>query len=133
MKKFSLLTLSLLLILFLALAACSGQADTTTTTDSQVPAANGTPAPFGQSVEQKLMWGTFALEDTENAVTADQAAELIPLWKAVRSLSDSDTAADEEVSALFDQIQETMSTAQMDAINNLQLTGEDMAAIAEAQ
>lgn len=130
MKKITLLIISLL---FLTLAACSGQAETGTTTDTQAQVADGTPSPFGQSVEQQLMWGTFALEETENAVTAEQAAELLPLWKAVRSLSDSDTVAEEEISALFDQIQETMTTAQMDTITTLQLSGEDMTAIAEAQ
>ncbi|GAB4577621.1 MAG: hypothetical protein Fur0022_03520 [Anaerolineales bacterium] len=133
MKTLPLLTLSILIIFFFTLAACAGQANTGTMPDSQALMANGTPFPFPQSEEQQLMWGTFALEGTENAITAEQAAQLLPLWKAVRSLSASDTVAEEEINALFEQIQETMTTEQMDAINALELTGEEMAAIAEAQ
>ena len=77
-------------------------------------------------VQEQLIVGTLRLEEGEWTVTADQAAELIPLWKAVRSLSSSDTAADSEVQAVLQQIQETMGAEQLEAIAAMRLTQEDL-------
>jgi hypothetical protein len=77
-------------------------------------------------VQMQLIVGTLQLEDSEAVVTAAQAAELIPLWEAVRSLSGSDTAAEAEIQAVLQQIQETMSAEQLEAIAAMQLTQEDL-------
>ena len=77
-------------------------------------------------VQTQLIVGTLQLEESETAVTREQAAELIPLWKAVRSLSSSDTAAQAELEALTDQVQETMTAEQLQAIAAMQLTQEDL-------
>jgi hypothetical protein len=77
-------------------------------------------------VPMQLAVGTLLLEDTELVVDSDQAAQLLPLWKAARSLSSSDTAAAEEVGAVYNQIQETMTPEQIAAIAALQLRREDM-------
>ena len=77
-------------------------------------------------VQTQLIVGTLRLEEGEWAVSAEQAAQLIPLWKAVRSLSSSDTAAEAEVAGLLEQIQETMTAEQMQAIAAMQLTQEDL-------
>jgi hypothetical protein len=45
--------------------------------------------------------GTLQLEGTEFAVTVQQSSELLILWKAYRSLIESDTAAQEELQALL--------------------------------
>jgi len=79
----------------------------------------------------KLALGTFKLEDTEYAVDSEQAAELLPLWKALRSLSESETAATTEIDALLNQIQDTMTSEQLTTIDSMELTGQDMAAIFE--
>ena len=47
------------------------------------------------SVPMQLVLGTLMLEDTELSVDSNQAAQLLPLWKAARSLGSSDTAARE--------------------------------------
>ena len=75
-------------------------------------------------VQTQLIVGTLNLEEGEWAVSAEQAAQLIPLWKAVRSLSSSDTAAEAEFTGLLDQILETMTTEQLEAIAAMQLTQE---------
>ena len=77
-------------------------------------------------VQDQLIVGTLQLQEGETAVTREQAAELIPLWKAVRTLSSSDTAAQAELEALMDQVQETMTAEQLEAIAARQLTQEDL-------
>lgn len=84
-----------------------------------------------QAVEDKLAIGILSLEGTGNAVTAEQAADLLPLWKAVRSLGSSTTASDDEITALYAQIQESMTADQVRAIEKLNLTQEEMRALME--
>jgi hypothetical protein len=79
----------------------------------------------------QLGFGTLLLEESEHAVDADQAAQLLPLWKAARSLSESETAAEAELEAVFNQIEDTMTGEQINAIANLQLAGETMAQLME--
>ncbi|MGB6423447.1 MAG: hypothetical protein WBF05_16565, partial [Anaerolineales bacterium] len=78
------------------------------------------------SVPMQLVMGTFMLEDTELTVDSAQAAQLLPLWKAARSLGSSDTAAAEEVGAVYNQIQETMTPEPIAAIAAMQIGREDM-------
>jgi hypothetical protein len=70
--------------------------------------------------------GTLQLEGTDLAVTNKQASSLAPLWKAMRSLSGSDTAAEAEIEAVLDQIQRSMSTDQLEAIAAMELIQEDL-------
>jgi hypothetical protein len=81
----------------------------------------------------QLIIGTLKLEGTAQAVTAEQAAELLPLWQTLQVLSDSDTAADQETEALITQIQETMTAGQMQAITDMNLRRDDMASILQEQ
>lgn len=119
MKK----TIFFTLILTLLLAACGGSAatDASANTDTQFD-------PNSQELPQstKLAIGTLKLEGTDFAVAPDQAADLLPLWQVLNNLSSSDTAAPEEVSAITEQIQETMTTEQMQAIEDMELTGQDI-------
>jgi len=78
-----------------------------------------------------LMLGTFKLEDTDSPVTPAQAAELLPLWKALRSLDESETTAVEELEAVVNQIEGIMTSEQMAAIEAMQLSFEDMRTIGE--
>ncbi|MCZ7670912.1 MAG: hypothetical protein M5U34_29090 [Chloroflexi bacterium] len=57
------------------------------------------------------------------------AAELLPLWRAMQSLSNSETAADAEVTAVLNQIQDTLSADQVAAIAAMQLTDESFQAM----
>jgi hypothetical protein len=78
-----------------------------------------------------LILGTFTLENTEFAIDSEQAAKLLPLWKALRSLNESETVASEELQAVINQIQDTMTAEQIAAIETMDLTMQDLGAIAE--
>jgi hypothetical protein len=132
-KILSLLTLTLALML----AACgAGTAQTTSDqTDAATPGPAASASPLTANYENalpiqtQLIVGTFKLEETDLALTSDEAAALLPLWQAVRALSASDTAASEELNAVVVQIQETMRPEQLNAIAGMQLTREDMSSL----
>ena len=118
------IVLPLLLTLILLLSACGS----TTTNNNFSGQGNGQGKGQGSGATQtmplaeKLAVGTLKLEGTGNAVTAKQAADLLPLWQVYSSLITSDTAAQEEKDALAQQIQETMTNDQIKAIDGLNLT-----------
>ena len=60
-----------------------------------------------------LIIGIFQLEETENLITVDQAADLLPLWKVYKSLLESSTTAALEQEALIKQISEVMTEEQL--------------------
>lgn len=119
MKKIIFLTL----ILILLLTACGGSAETAPIgdTDTQFD-PNSRELP----ISTKLAIGILKLEGTDQAVAPDQAAELLPLWQVLNNLSSSDTAAPDEITAVTEQIQETMTPEQMKAINDMELAGQDI-------
>jgi len=110
-----------LLILALALSAC-GAANMT----AQSGAANQGQNQGVLSPIMQVVLGTFKLEGTSQAVTAKQAADLVPLWEVYSSLTQSDTAAQAEIDSLIQQIQDTMTRDQMQTIQKMNLTRQDM-------
>ena len=92
-----------------------------------------TPAPGADNelLAMQLALGTFRLENTDYPVDAEQAAALLPLWKAARSLSQSETVATEELQAIIDQIHEAMSADQLVALASTSTDPADMNALAE--
>lgn len=148
MKKliFTLTTVSLLFLL--AITACSStgtnagdvaQAGEGAGTSgegftAQESGVNSTPNPNQERETpqaMQLVLGTFVLEETDHPVDAEQAAKLLPLWKAARSLSQSETVATEELQAVVNQIEDTMTPVQLDLIEDKQLSFEDINSIAE--
>lgn len=117
--------LSTLTLITLILTAC-GAASTTPQTG---PVTQDRTLP----VATQLIIGTFKLDDTDQAVTPEQAAKLLPLWQVYQSLGTSDTAAQAELDALVEQIQETMTTEQMQAITDMNLTQQDVMAVMQEQ
>jgi hypothetical protein len=126
-----------------------------------VPAPNhdGQPGEMQIPVESKLAYGTLQLEGSDLAVTAEQAAQLLPLWQQVQTFyaergdgfmggqgaapqegATPDPSAmpagqdgapgrsqvDEELSAVYAQIEEVMTGEQMAAIEATELNTEDM-------
>ena len=79
----------------------------------------------------QLLIGAIWLENTDQSITPEQAADLLPLWKAYRSLINSDTAAQVELEAVISQIEGVMTTEQLQAIEAQEINPEDFAAIAE--
>lgn len=78
------------------------------------------------SIAQQLTLGSLLLEETDLAVDAEQAPDLVPYWKLYKSLLESDTTAPEELEALLKEIQEIMTAEQVNYIANLQLNQETM-------
>jgi len=126
-ETFMKIRFSLLFLLFLfgslILMACGNTPSTDTS--SGVSGQNPT-ATTSVSLETKLAIGTLKLSATEQDITTAQAAELLTLWKAYQVLSNSDTTAQSELSALVQQIEETMTSEQIQAIDNMQITAESM-------
>lgn len=125
MKK---IIFSMVLLLILTLSACGGlsKVDSARNGGSETAAALDTNYNNALPVPAQLVLGTFKLDETGYAIDAEMAADLLPLWKAARSLSSIETVAVEEMEAVFDQIQETMTPEQIESIASMQLTREDM-------
>jgi hypothetical protein len=104
---------SILLVFAIALTACSASADNT-------QADNGTLS------ETQLALGSLKLDETEYAITAEQANELLPMWQVYDELINSDTAAQAEIDGLVEQIEETLTAEQVQAITDMGLTQQDV-------
>jgi hypothetical protein len=122
--------LFILLVLTLMLSACGGNASS-----AGGPAASGPGrgAAGELSAPMQVALGTIKLDGTKNAVTAEQAKELLPLWETLQDLEGSDTAATQEKEALVSQIQESMTQEQTQAITALNLSRQDMISIMQSQ
>ncbi len=112
--------LGVLVSLTLILVACggaNGAANTATT-------ALNEDYPDALPIQTQLTLGILKLEETDLAVDTEQAAELLTLWQAIRSLSSSDITAEGEIEAIVNQILDTMSSEQLEAIAAMELTQE---------
>ena len=123
MKNRTILLFSTLTILIILIAGCSG---TSTQSASSTSGANNSSTNTSLSMVNNLLVGSLKLENTDQAINADQAAILLPLWQAYRSLSNSQTSAEAEVDALLAQIQSSLTTDQVKAIGAMNLTSSDM-------
>ena len=118
-------------------AQASGDVSTGAETQGNEPqsdaqaAASDTKNEFSMPSAMQLALGTFKLEGTDYPIGADQAQEMLVLWKAVRSLTESETTAAEEIEAVVNQIGSTMTAEQMQSVEAMELTFQDMGAIAE--
>jgi len=121
----------ILLVLIFALVACKSSSSEATIENIS---GDGTPnggRQFTIPTEMKLLLGTVKLDESEYAVDAEQASQLLPLWKALRSMSEDDTTAEVEIEALITQIGETMTPDQTSAIEDMNLTMQDMGSVME--
>ena len=75
--------------------------------------------------ESKLAIGTLNLESTPQAVDAATAAKLLPLWQLLVQLDGSASTAPQEIQAVVDQIRATMSPAQVQAIDAMNISSAD--------
>jgi hypothetical protein len=82
-------------------------------------------------VLSQLAIGTLLLEGTDEAVTVEQAGDLLPSWQMLGALQGSGTAAQAEMDAVLDQIQGRMTTEQLTAIQEMQLTPSSMLEMAQ--
>jgi hypothetical protein len=117
---------TLIISLMILLTACTGAAQSAATSEAVGPLntsyQNALPIP------SQLAIGMLELKGTPNAVDKSEAAELLPLWKGLRVLGQSSTAAPQEIQALIKQIQSTMKPEQVQAIADLKLTEQNLTA-----
>ena len=135
-----LVNLSLILILVAGvLAGCGG--DGASSSDEQASSAQALEESAGSETytskvldvshegalpaSSQLALGTFELEETENAVTLEQAETLLPLWQAIQGGS---LQSDAETNAVLKQIEGTLTAEQWAVIAAMQLTFEEMGA-----
>jgi len=137
MKK-NVLWISLIVMSLFVLTACgtSVQADIDQAVEQVSEAVELQAAPdpnlereMPQSLQLAL--GIFALEDTSHPIAPEQAAELLTLWKAARSLNQSETVAAEELQAVVRQIRDIMTPEQLELVISMDLSFEDMGPIAD--
>jgi len=107
-----------------ALTACSaGSSESSGTTATGVQASiTGTPAAtefnFQLPATDQLLIGTLMLENSDQAVTPEQAARLLPLWQLMKTLMESDTSVQAEIDAVLKQINVEMTGDQLTWIAN---------------
>ncbi|MCL4528879.1 MAG: hypothetical protein M1282_05655 [Chloroflexi bacterium] len=129
MKK-TILPITLLLTLAFVVTAC-GSTNSASSASQSGQTAAGTGQGQGQgnnrpiSPQLQLAVGTFKLEGTPQAVNATEAAQLIPLWQLYSQLETSTSSAQQEVTATFNQIKDTMTPDQINAINAMNLTNQE--------
>jgi len=151
MKKKSSITLIIALIGLLVLSACGGSDEPVAESGIQVPTGNEEQAPSGSdsqsaapikarlsadfanalSPQGQLALGTLQLEESDQALDETAATELLPLWQALQSLSNSQTTAAVEIDAVVNQIQDSMTAEQIAAIAGMKLTEDTLTTLFE--
>ena len=107
-------------LLVLSLSACGWQ-------DAEPDAVAGSAAltdtyEDALTIKNQLLLGTLRLEDTDQAITGEQAKALLPLWQGYAALTASGTAATEEIESVQNQIVEAMTSEQIAAVAGMRLT-----------
>lgn len=116
-----------MMIILIALAGC--KKETTPAPAAQTEPGQYTSSNLGTGYENamdamnQLVLGTFRLEGTAEAVTPEQAQTLLPLWQLIQGGTLQST---DETNAVLKQIEGKMSSAQLAAIEGMQLTNDDM-------
>ena len=112
-----------LVIVAIAAAACVSQQ-----ASSDAPSATAA----GELPElTRLVMGVVSLEETDIAVSAEQADSLLPLFKMVRALAESDSVAEVELEAVTGQISDSLTEAQIASIDAMDLSMADMSVTME--
>ncbi len=132
MKK--LIILFLALFLFVGSTACTSSETAVEDVSADATQSTHLTADYNDalSIIAQLAVGTLQLEETELAVDETLAAEILPLWQAAQSLSNSETAASAEVEAVLNQIQDAMSPDQVTAIADMSLTSDSLTELMES-
>ncbi|HMD89171.1 MAG TPA: hypothetical protein VKF38_08410 [Anaerolineaceae bacterium] len=120
--------ISIFLVLLVMLSACGSSA---TTSSSSAQSQQVTPSSL--TLQNKLGLGILKLQGTSLAVTAEQANTLLPLWKAVKVLSTNNITSPAEMTALYQQIEDSLTSNQVQAIKNLSLTQAELNTLIQQQ
>ena len=73
-----------------------------------------------------LAFGSLKLAESDNPITVEQAPQMLILWQAFDNLTRSGTSAEAEVEALISQIEQSFTSEQVLAINDMALTQVDL-------
>ena len=113
---------SVLIFMLVLLSACSSL------TTLAAPAGDTTSAAAAakSSIVDDLGIGIIKLEDSAMQVSADQANNMLLLWKGVKLLSNDKSASTIELAALYEQIQENLTADQVAAIRQISWTQQEI-------
>ncbi len=117
----------MIVLLGLSLVGCSKNQNGTD--EPSAPAAIDETQVAAETSGFELALGTIKLENSGLSVNSSQAQELIPLWQAYASLSQSDITAQAELDAVMRQIQDKMTAEQLTLIESWELSAQDMQSI----
>ena len=98
--------------------------------DEYVSAALDTSYEGALPASSQLALGTLRLEGTEEAVTPEQAAAMLPLWQAIQG---GGLQSNTEINAVLKQIEGKMTAEQLVTIAAMRLTAEEMRTWAQEQ
>lgn len=119
-----------LLLLTLLCSGCAKKAAPTVAVNSGgYTGALDTAYEGALDAASQLALGTLMLEESEYAVSAEQAADLLPLWQI---LSGSAIEGELERAAVLRRIESTMTASQVAAIREMRLTQESIQAWMQA-
>lgn len=139
----------LIMVIGLALTACSGSPAAQTSAPaaaqannqgSTLASAGATPNAAGQTAPQaqggsmagqdQLAVGTLTLEGTDQAVTAEQAKTLLPLWQEVKTLLADANTTNDQLQAVYQKIKDSLTSDQVKAIEQTALTQDELKSLA---
>jgi hypothetical protein len=128
MKRWMMSGLTCVLVLTaLLLVGCGGDQATPTSegvSGTYASDALDTDYEGALDVGNQLALGTLQLEETEHAVSPEQAKALLPLWQALQG----GVTAEGEINAVLKGIEGAMTEEQLATIADMQLTQEDVRA-----
>ena len=117
------------LILMASLTACSVIQLPWASASTRTAQANSLTNFASQPEKNKLAVGLLKLEGSGLAITSAQAKELLPLWKAVKSLSTDSNTTTGEMAALYVQIEGVLTNSQVQAIEKMDLSASELTAL----
>jgi hypothetical protein len=123
MRKTSIGAIRIILAMILTACGSNGSAASSSTSSANTGSGGTSRATSRTTV---LAVGTFKLEGTPQAVDKNMAAKLLPLWQLMTQLNASSSTAPQEVTAVEDDIQTTMTSQQVQAIQGMQITQRDV-------
>jgi hypothetical protein len=124
MKRISIITLIIVTILVFIAWGRNSSKSSSSTTSSTIKTTTMEPA-------LELAAGTLRLEGTSQAVDKNLAAQLLPYWQLLDELNASESTAPQEITSAVDTIQGIMTAEQVKAIQDMQLTQNDPAAVVQ--
>jgi hypothetical protein len=128
--------IALAIIFILVLAACAPKAQ------ALPPAAIATSYPAqgdvsgipqaSNTLESRLAIGILKMEGTNQAVTADQARILLPLWQQVQTMVANSATNPTDLQTVYQKIEGTLTPAQITAIEGVSLNQADIQTFAQS-